>query len=108
MIHDFVGTDLMDSSDRTYRLVIVILDAEIIRQLQRCFSGRQIEKAAGEINHITIRLAPKAMKSCVNLHAWILVIVKWTSAHTKFFNSKESRTKLLSQRYLRSGSHEKE
>lgn len=57
-------------------LIAVMLNSEIIGQLLRCRHGREIKKAAGEIDHITIRLAPKAMKSCINLHAWILVIVK--------------------------------
>ena len=75
-------TDSVLFSDRSIRLIAVILNPEIIGQLLRCRHGREIKKAAGEINHITIRLAPKAMKSCVNLHAWILVIVKWAPAHT--------------------------
>ena len=62
-------------------LISVMLNPEIIGQLLRCRHGREIKKAAGEINHITIRLAAKAVKSCVNLHAWILVIVERTPAH---------------------------
>ena len=66
----------MDSSDRTDRLMPVILNAKIICQLQCCFSGRQTEKAAGEINHITIRLASEAMEAFINFHARIPVIVE--------------------------------
>ena len=61
--------------------MLVILNAEIIRQLQRRFSGRQTEKAAGEIDHITVRLASKAVKAFINLHARIPVIVERASAH---------------------------
>jgi hypothetical protein len=71
----------MDPSDRTDRLMLVILNAEIICQLYRRFSGRQTEKAAGEIDHITVRLASKAVKAFINLHARIPVIVERASAH---------------------------
>ena len=81
VIHDLIRTDLMDSSDRTDRLMPVILNAKIICQLQCCFSGRQTEKAAGEINHITIRLASEAMEAFINFHARIPVIVERTFAH---------------------------
>ena len=81
MIHDLIRTDLIGSSDWTDRLMFVILNAEIIRQLYRRFSWGQTEKAAGEINYITIRLASEAMEAFINLHARIPVIVERTFAH---------------------------
>ena len=79
--HDIAWADLIGSSDWTDRLMFVILNAEIIRQLYRRFSGRQTEKAAGEINHITIRLTSEAMKAFINLHTRIPVIMERTFAH---------------------------
>ena len=81
VIHDLIRTDLIGSSDWTDRLMFVILNAEIIRQLYRRFFGRQTEKAAGEINYVTIRLASEAMEAFINLHARIPVIVERTFAH---------------------------
>jgi hypothetical protein len=43
---------------------------------------RDIEKAAGEVDYITIRLASEAMEASINFHTWISVIVKRTLTHT--------------------------
>ena len=61
---------------------VIMQDAEIIRQLDRRFLWTNIEKAAGEADHITIRLASKAMEAVfIQLHAWILIIMKRALAH---------------------------
>ena len=54
---------------------------EVNGKLQCCILWLEIKKTAGETNHITIRLTAEAVKAFINLHTWILVIMKRTFAH---------------------------
>ena len=62
-------------------LLRIMVNTEIVCKFQRSRLWRKIKKTAGEIDHITIRLAAEAVKSLVHFHARILIVMKRALAH---------------------------
>lgn len=62
-------------------LPVVIADTEIVSQFHSGGFARQSEQAGNKINSISVRLTSKTMETLVQLHARILVIVKWADCH---------------------------
>ena len=82
MAEDLSFADLTVSSDMWCLRLRVVLNAEIIGKPERGFPRGNTEKAAGEVDHITIRLTAEAVKALVHLHAGVPVIMKRAFAHT--------------------------
>ncbi len=62
-------------------LPVVIADTEIVSQLHSGSFAGQSEQTGNKINGISVRLASKAMKTLIDFHAWVLIIVKWADCH---------------------------
>ena len=56
-------------------------DTEIGCNLQCSIPWRQVKQTGCKVNHIAICMTPKAMKAFIDLHAWIMIRMEWTSAH---------------------------
>ena len=59
----------------------VIADTKIVSQFHSCFFAGQTAQTGNEVNYISVSLASKAMKTLIDFHAWVLIIVKWADCH---------------------------
>ena len=90
-IDDFTRTtnrlaDQVASSNNDFHIYGVICfvkdEAEQIGcNLQCSIPWRQVKQTGCKVNHIAICMTPKAMKAFIDLHAWIMIRMEWTSAH---------------------------
>ena len=59
----------------------VIADTKIVSQFHSCFFAGQTAQTGNEVNYISVSLASKAMKTLIDFHAWVLIIVIWADCH---------------------------
>ncbi len=60
----------------------VIADTKIISQFHSGFLARQTKQTGNKINRISVSLASKAMKTLIDFHTWVLVIVERANCHS--------------------------
>lgn len=72
---------LSDMGFDSVLLSVVVVDTEIVSQLHSGGFAGQSEQTGNKINCISVRLASKAMKTLIDFHAWVLIIVKWANCH---------------------------
>ena len=59
----------------------VMGDAKIVSQFHSCFFAGQTEETGNKINCISVSLASEAMKTLIDFHTWVLVIVERADCH---------------------------
>lgn len=81
MIKEILSTMWTPSRSGGRLLRFVLGDAEVSSQFQSRFPGRKIKKAAGEADHIAIRLTSETVEPLIDFHAWVPVRMEGTPAH---------------------------
>lgn len=76
-----LGSRFSDMGSDCRLVSAVIADTKIVSQFHSCFFAGQTAQTGNEVNYISVSLASKAMKTLIDFHAWVLIIVKWADCH---------------------------